>query len=155
MARSPWGRVDGVTVTWNAAAGAASARRTAALAATTLARHVMARLYAPAVEPRRIQDGALGGFGALLAEELLDLRHEICGRRELIATGLGGLLDLVLLGSAALELPHVLGDLGVLPHDLGGISPEPLGRLDQARENGFRAQQLEGAAPKGVGRPRI
>src|SRR5262245_48246619 len=102
MATSPWRRVDGGTVTLNASAGEASARRTVQ-AATTLARHVMARLYARAAEPRRIQDGALGGFGALLAEELLDLRHEICGRRELIATGLGGLLDLVLLGSAALR----------------------------------------------------
>src|SRR5262252_8886170 len=55
MATSPWRRVDGVTVTLNAAAGEASARRTVQ-AATTLARHVMARLYAPAVEPRTIQD---------------------------------------------------------------------------------------------------
>src|SRR5215471_12063851 len=102
MATSPWRITDGVTVTLKAAAGEASARRTVQAAAIRV-RPVMARLYAPVVEARRIAAGELGGFGTLLAKELLDLRHQIGGGGQFVTGGRGGLLDLVFRGSAAFE----------------------------------------------------
>src|SRR5262249_60945904 len=133
MATSPWRTADGVSVTLKAAAGEASARRTVPTAATP-ARPVMARLYAPVVEARRIATGELGGFGALLAEELLDLRHEIGGGRKLVTGGRGGLLHLVLLRDAAFEVAPVLRRLRGLAHPLVEGPLGPLGRLRQRRQ---------------------
>src|SRR5215475_1789513 len=148
MATSPWRTADGVTITLKAAAGQASARRT--VQAATPARRGMARLYAPVVEARRIAASALGGFGTLLAEELLDLRDKIGGGWQFVTGGRGGLLDLVLLGSAAVEFAYVLGDLGVLAHHLGEVPLELFGRFDQVRQIRFRSKQVEDAAYEGV-----
>src|SRR5262245_51038158 len=153
MATSPWRTADGVTITLKAAAGQASARRT--VQAATPARRGMARLYAPVVEARRIAAGALGGFGTLLAEELLDLRHKIGGRWQFVTGGRPGLLDPVLLRSAALEFAYVLGDLGVLAHHLGEVPLELLGRFDQVRQIRLHSEQMEDAAHESEGGLRI
>src|SRR5207249_8572017 len=61
--------------------------------------------------------GRLGGIGALLTQELLDLRDEVRRRRKLVARG-KWLHGLVLVGRLPLELADVLGDLCVLADDL-------------------------------------
>src|SRR3984893_14526764 len=102
-ATSPCRTTDGVTVTLNAAAaGAARPNTTATTPMRSDPRSAMPRLYAQEGRARRIQDHAgnarsgrggpgrappprppgesepgLRGLGALLAEGLLDLRHEI------------------------------------------------------------------------------
>src|SRR5260370_25619273 len=104
-ATSPCRATDGVTVTLSAAAaGAARPNTTATTPIRSDPRNVMPRLYAQEGRARRIQDRAgnarigrgggappppgesetdLRGLGALLAKELLDLRHEIRRRRQL------------------------------------------------------------------------
>src|SRR5713101_9379899 len=68
-------------------------------------------------------------IGALLTQELLDLRDEVRRRRKLVARQ-SGLRGLVLVGRLPLELADVLGDLRVLADDLVEVLVELSRGLD-------------------------
>src|SRR5262245_56562185 len=132
MATSPWRTDAGLTVTLKAAAGAVAPStrvRTTAARASAL----MPQFYAGSMKPRSfpawpVRSVALRGFGALLPQEPLDLRHEVARRRQRIPLRGGRLRALVFVGGLALELPNILGDLGILAYDLLEIVLELLRR---------------------------